>query len=153
MHINLNMKHCSSLKNSQIWPDKKSFFNSRAWPSKASKLICCWSAVRCCSTEQFVQKSNGEIQKGTKQSYIHCNSDVYESKKLELSWYFYWMSFWLWLKDGGRGGKSKASILQMMKPPYNTLQDVKVLGVKFMSAWPPLAEMMGLFTAMPSVWR
>lgn len=58
---------------------------------------------------------------------------------------------WLWLKCSRREGKSNASIPQMMKPPYNALQDVKVLCVKFMSAWPPLAEMMGLFTAMPSV--
>lgn len=48
----------------------------------------------------------------------------------------YWMSSWLWLKGRGREGKSKTSILPMMKPPYNALQDVKLLCVKFMSAWP-----------------
>lgn len=31
-------------------------------------------------------------------------------------------------------GKSKTSILHVMKPPYNALQHVKLLGVKFMSA-------------------
>ena len=41
---------------------------------------------------------------------------------------------WPRLKDGGRERKFKASVLQMMKPPYNALQDVKVLCVKFMSA-------------------
>lgn len=44
------------------------------------------------------------------------------------------MSSWLRLKDRGREGKSKTSILRMMKPPHNALQDVKVRGVKFMSA-------------------
>lgn len=62
-----------------------------------------------------------------------------------------WVLGFGWKAAGGREGKSKTSILLMMKPPYNALQDVKLLCVKFMSFWPPLGEMMGLFTAMPSV--
>lgn len=136
----------------QVWPDKKGLLNSGAWPgpSKASKLICCWSAVKCCLPEQFVQKSIREIQKY--KAVIHPLQFTWVwIKKAKTFCCTYWTSSWLQLKDGGREGKSKASILQMMKPPYNALQDVKVLCVKFMSAWPPLAEMMGLFTAMPSV--
>lgn len=54
-------------------------------------------------------------------------------------------------KNGGQDGESKTSISQMMKPPYNALQDGKVLCVEFMSARLYLSEMMGLFTAMLSV--
>lgn len=101
----------------------------------------------------LLRKAGGEIQKVKSRRTspaIQTCMNLNSSKTFSLT---YRVRSWLRLKVGGGGGKrkSKASILQMMKPPYNALQDVKVLCVKFMSAWPPLAEMMGLFTAIPSV--